>query len=771
MKIRNYSLIVIIVLVLVNACSVDKYIPEDEYLYRGANITMKPDTTGIADLKKVKTELQNVLVPKPNTKFLGNYFGLYFHYKAQREKPGIINKFLNKKIGEEPVYLSDVEIGNTQDLILNRLENRGFFYSRVSADVETNEKKKTGTASYDVSVTTPYKMESYQLVADSLLLYQDMKPLVDESKFFEEMRFDLAKMKQERERLDIGLKEKGYYNFNSGFLIFEADTNQYDNKRFDLYLKIKKDVPNKAIIPYKISKVNIYPNNTLESDSIVKDSIRFNEKTYVQDRDSIFFLPKRLDPFVLIDEGDFYDPKISKATSRRLGSIGAYKFINIDYQEIDTLATDSLGILEANIYLSPLNKRAIRAELQAVTKSNNFAGPSLAVSLTNRNLFKGGEIINIQGRFGYEVQIASGNNTGLNSIQLGLGSDLIFPRLLFPWTPGENFFKYEIPKTKVSLNVDYLKRSQLFALGSASASFGYIWNANRYITHSFDPISINYVDLINTTPEFEAILDNNPYLESSFTQQFIAGSIYNFTYNGMVDQQDTHQVFVNTTLDLAGNVLDLVSGNSDEDPQTVFNLEYAQYAKFDIDLRYHSNFGEGSKIATRLFAGYGMPYGNSDIMPFTKQYFSGGPYSVRAFRTRQLGPGTYNPSDEEENNPDDPNAIDTDYFDRAGNIRLEANIEYRFPLIPPYVNGAVFADAGNVWTSKSDENLKGGRFSSNFTNELGIGTGVGVRVDIQGFVIRFDLAAPMHDPSLEEGQRWTYDFGKPVFNFAIGYPF
>ncbi|MDN3593893.1 BamA/TamA family outer membrane protein [Zunongwangia endophytica] len=773
MRIRNYSVIIIVVLVFVNACSVDKYIPEDEYLYRGADITIKPDTTGIDDLKNVKTELKNVLVPKPNTKFLGKYPGLYFHYKAQREKPGIINKFLNKKIGEEPVYLSDVEVGNTQDLILNRLENRGFFYSRVSADVNTNDEEKTGTAAYDVSVTTPYKMESYQLVADSLLLYQDMKPLVDESKFFEEMRFDLAKMKQERERLDVGLKEKGYYNFNSGFLIFEADTNQYDNKRFDLYLKIKKDVPNKAIIPYKISKVNIYPNNTLESDSIVKDSIRFNEKTYVQDRDSIFFLPKRLDPFVLIDEGDFYDPKVSKATSRRLGSIGAYKFINIDYQEIDTLATDSLGILEANIYLSPLNKRAIRAELQAVTKSNNFAGPSLAVSLTNRNLFKGGEIINIQGRFGYEVQIASGNNTGLNSIQLGLGSDLIFPRLLFPWSPRENFFKYEIPKTKVSLNVDYLKRSQLFALGSASASFGYIWNANRYITHSFDPISINYVDLINTTPEFEAVLDNNPYLESSFTQQFIAGSIYNFTYNGMVDQQDTHQVFVNTTLDLAGNVLDLLSGNSDEDPQTVFNLEYAQYAKLDVDLRYHFNFGEGSKIATRVFAGYGMPYGNSDIMPFTKQYFSGGPYSVRAFRTRQLGPGTYNPSNEEEENgaEEDPDVIDTDYFDRAGNIRLEANIEYRFPLIPPYVNGAVFADAGNVWTSKSDDNLPGGRFSSNFANELGIGTGVGVRVDIQGFVIRFDLAAPMHDPSLEEGQRWTYDLGSPVFNFAIGYPF
>ena len=223
-------------------------------------------------------------------------------------------------------------------------------------------------------------------------------------------------------------------------------------------------------------------------------------------------------------------------------------------------------------------------------------------------------------------------------------------------------------------------------------------------------------------------------------------------------------------MDIAGNLLDLISGNSEEDPQTVFNLEYAQYAKADVDFRYHLNLGGGKKLATRLFAGYGMPYGNSKIMPFTKQYFSGGPYSVRAFRIRQLGPGTYNPDNVPEEE-DDPDLMNTDYFDRAGNIRLEANIEYRFPLFPPYVNGAVFADAGNVWTSTEEDSLPGGKFSSNFMNELGIGTGVGVRVDIQGFVIRFDLAAPMHDPSLPQGERWTYDFGSPIFNFAIGYPF
>ncbi len=194
-------------------------------------------------------------------------------------------------------------------------------------------------------------------------------------------------------------------------------------------------------------------------------------------------------------------------------------------------------------------------------------------------------------------------------------------------------------------------------------------------------------------------------------------------------------------------------------PQTFLNLEYAQYAKADIDLRYHLKTGSDSKIATRLFAGYGLPYGNSDVLPFTKQYFAGGPYSVRAFNTRSLGPGTYTPPDEE-----------GAFFDQAGNIRLEANLEYRFPLFP-YLYGAVFADAGNVWNTGENSTLVGGEFSKDFMNELGIGTGFGLRVDIQSFVIRVDLAAPLHDPSLREGERWEFDYANPVLNFAIGYPF
>ncbi|WP_449274491.1 BamA/TamA family outer membrane protein [Lacinutrix neustonica] len=189
-------------------------------------------------------------------------------------------------------------------------------------------------------------------------------------------------------------------------------------------------------------------------------------------------------------------------------------------------------------------------------------------------------------------------------------------------------------------------------------------------------------------------------------------------------------------------------------------LEYAQYAKADIDLRYHFNFGKSQVIATRLFAGYGLAYGNSDILPFTKQYYSGGPYSVRAFRIRSLGPGTY----------DEQGTDEGTFFDQTGNIRLEANVEYRFPIFG-FFKGALFADAGNVWNSKENPALTGGQFSGDFLSELGMGAGVGLRVDVQGFVIRLDLAAPFHDPAQPKGQRFDFKADEPILNFAIGYPF
>ncbi len=738
------------------SCSIAKYIPENERLYTGATVAIASDSI-LKSQDALQAELESVLSPEPNSKILGMHLGLYYHYKNQQEKPGFINRFLNKKFGEEPVYQSDVEAYEIQDLLLNRLENRGFFYSKASSEFEETEQK--ASVIYSVDIPKPYRMATYQLDSMPSPIESDIKELLKTSPFKTGMRFDLSNMKKERLRIDNSLKNKGYYNFDDTFLIFEADTNRYDNKSFDLFLKLKNAVPKKSTIPYKISKVNIYPNYEV-ADSISKDVVRFDEKNYIQKE--VLFKPKRLDPFITIDENQFYNPETSRNTARRLSTIGAYKYVNIQYKEIDTLATDSLGILEANIYLSPLKKRAFKAELQVVTKSNSFTGPALALTYSNRNVFGGGETFNTTVKVGYEAQLGGGQNSGKTSLELGLKNELIFPRVIFPIAIGDDFFKYSIPKTKTSISVDYLNRSKLYTLLSSTALFGYSWDANKYVTHDINPISINYTELTNTTPEFDDILSDNPFLQRSFEQQFISGLTYSFTYNGMVDANRVHQKFLNFTLDVAGNSISLLGKEETPDaPKTFLGLEYAQYIKADVDIRYHFNFGKDQKIATRIFAGYGLAYGNSDVVPFVKQYFSGGPYSVRAFRIRSLGPGTY---DGAVNNAES-------FFDRTGNIRLEANVEYRFPIFG-FLKGAVFADAGNIWNSVENPTFNGqDKFTSNFINELGMGAGAGIRVDIQSFVIRFDLAAPFHDPSLPEGQRFNFDVGNPILNFAIGYPF
>ena len=733
-------------------------------MYTGATITMDADST-VNDVAKLKENLTKVLRPEPNSKFLGMQLGLYYYYKNQKPKTNFLNKWLFKKFGEKPVYQSDVNELEMEDILLNRLENNGFFYSVATSNFD--EKEKRASIDYQLKIKKPYRMASYALDSFAMPLAADIKKLTNKSPFQKNMRFDLGNLKLERQRLDTELKDLGYYNFNNNFLIFEADTNQYSNKKFDLFLKLKKNVPAKATIPYTLKTINVYPNYNL-SDTTTVDANRFNNKNYYQKE--TFFKPKFLDDFITLKEGENYNPETSKNTARRLSSIGAYKYVNIQYKELDTLAKDGKGELEANIFLSPLTKRAIRAELQAVTKSNNFAGPTLGLVFSNRNLFGGGESLNISSSIGYETQLSSGNNAGLSSLDLELKSELIFPRVIAPFKINDDFFEYSIPKTKTSLSANYLNRSKLYTLLSGSALFGYVWNANKYITYELNPIAVNYTRLSNTTPEFDQILNDNPFLQRSFDQQFISGLTFSFTYNEMLASKRKHQLYFNGTLDVAGNSISLLGKEKEQgQPKEFLGLQYAQYAKADFDFRYHYNFGNNKEhtLATRLFAGYGLAYGNSDVVPFVKQYYSGGPYSVRAFNIRSLGPGTYSDDNNQDNNA---------FFDRTGNIRLEANIEYRFPIYS-FFKGAFFVDAGNVWNSEGNPSFVDANgnqtdtFSSNFINELGMGAGLGLRIDVQGFVIRFDLAAPFHDPALPEGERLDFRIDEPVFNFAIGYSF
>ncbi len=741
-------------------CSVKKFIPEDKLLYTEGKVEIDTASAATKDLKSIKEELQNTLRPEPNKSILGMRLGLYFHYKAQKENPGFITKFLNKKLGEEPVYAADVNLPNISELLLNRLENKGFFYSSANATMIKDEKNKKAKALYHVNLSEAYKLEKFKLdIADSLVIHDAIKATLSETLIKPGMRFDLSTMKAERERIDAALKSNGYYNFQANALIFEADTNQYVGRKFDLFLSLKKGLPKKALIPYKVETINVYPRYSLESKSEAVDTVRYENMNFIQE--GIYFKPKRLAPYILLEEGALYDPVTSNFTGRRLSAIGSYKYVNINYKLKDSISsTDSIGSLVADIQLSPLKKRGIRVELQGISNSNGFAGPGLETSYTNRNVFKGGEIWKTSGDFLYAFQISGKDRSGLTSTEFGLKTDLIFPRLLFPISIDSDFFHYSIPSTKIGVGFKYLNRSQLYSLSSIFTSFGYLWEANSFVTHELNPVVINITNLSNTSPEFEKILAENTYLENSFKQEFIAGLTYRFTFSEF-NTNRRNQFFVNTNLDMAGNLMSLFGKEQANGKKSLFGQEFAQYSKLDVDFRYHYNLNLKQTIAFRLFAGLGLPYGNSEVMPYSKQYFSGGPYSVRAFAIRSLGPGTYSPETE--------GGADS-FFDRTGNIRLEANVEYRFPIIS-FFEGAIFADAGNIWNTKAIENLPGAKFSSDFINELGIGTGIGLRVDIQNFILRFDLAVPLHDPALPKEDRWVNDFGSPVFNFAIGYPF
>jgi outer membrane protein insertion porin family len=749
-------------LILAASCSVKRYIPEHEKLYRGAAIDLVTQENKKEE-NQISDEIDALMRPKPNQRILGIYPGLWAYFRGSRENAGFIARFLKDKIGEQPIYLSQVDRDKTMDLIRNRLENRGFFHSLMSSEIK--EKRYTASIDYAVELFEPYRLVHYSYEGIGKEIDGEIQEALDKGSVKLGMRFDLDVLQEERVRLDEHLKNRGYYNFNPDFLVFEADTNiSSSDRNFDLFLRLKRNVPEASVIPYTVDQIKVFPNYSLYEDGGLLDTLVVNHKEFIQG--VVVFKPKLLDPYILIQKGERFNPIKSRLTSNRLSSIGNYRFVNLRYEDLQ--ATDSTGSLYANIYLSPLNKRSVRAELQGVSKSNNFAGPAFNLTFRNRNLFLGGETFQLSSRIAYETQVASGDRRGLNSLELGLKADLIFPRVVF-FIPVNERFHYSVPKTKITLGTEYQNRGGLYRLNTLTANYGYFWNANRHVYHEINPLSINLVNLSRTSEQFEDILNQNPFLRNSFEQQFIAGLNYTFNFNHLMDKEKTHGVFIGTTLDFAGNSINFFNRVFNEEPYDFFGLRYAQYSRADVDLRYYFRMSPDHLLAYRLFGGVGVPYGNSTSLPFVKQFFAGGPNSVRAFRIRSLGPGTYRPEQFDLGS----------FFDQAGDIRIEGNLEYRFPIVS-ILKGAFFVDAGNVWLMNENEALPGGKFSSNWMKEMAVGAGFGLRFDVDFFVIRFDFATPLRKPYLQERERWIKDFSlgsgdwrreNLIFNFAIGYPF
>jgi outer membrane protein assembly factor BamA len=455
----------------------------------------------------------------------------------------------------------------------------------------------------------------------------------------------------------------------------------------------------------------------------------------------------------------------------RLISLGTFKFVKNEFAETPAKGDNQL---DTYYYLTPYAKKSLRAELTGRTTSANFTGTEVTLSWRNRNAFRGAELLTLSAYGGTDIQV-SGINKGNSLFRLGVEANLNIPRFISP-------FKFKssssfIPRTRVLLGADLLNRFESYTLNSFRTSLGYIWKEDIKREHQLNLINVNYVRQLNLTDPYKLLLDSNPNLRRAIEEQFIIGPNYNFLYTNTSETRKTNTFYYNGNIEVSGTLIGLATGANamKSKPKELFGTPFSQYVRLENDFRHYFNLGFGSQIASRIITGIGIPYGNSVSLPFIKQFFIGGTNSLRAFRARSVGPGVYRNSKEE------ARAVSIT-ADKTGDIKLEFNTEYR-PKFNEMLRGAVFLDAGNIWLTKDDATypMPGGKFSKEFLNELAVGAGVGLRIDLSFFVLRLDLATPLRKPWLPQGQRWVlsdFDLASPewrkenlVFNLAIGYPF
>ena len=484
-NISNYLIgaYTLLVLIIISSCKVKKFIPEGEHLYEGAKIELNfPEE--IKKDKVLRRALNNAVIPEPNSAFLGMHIGLWAHYKVEAGKDGFISRYLEKRYGEEPVYLSSVDFRENEKLLVNRLENRGYFFPDIS--YASAIKKKKAYAVYSIEPGIPYTLESYQYQSDSAdALDQAISDLLKDSDLQPGEKFNLENLKSERRRIDKHLKEHGYFYFNSKYLKFTTDTNQYPHRGFDLYLKLTEDAPRERLKPYRLGKVSVYSNIEHSEQENIPDSSEVNGIHFFQNPEWV--QSEYIDKQIVTVPDSLYRLRYAQATSRRLSSLGAYQHANVRFMPSDTGNSDTSDLLEARIFLTPAKKFNIRAGMHGYTKSTGFAGPGLVVNFQNRNFLKGAEVLEIVGTLGYEFQISRGSSRGLNNFEFRLENSLIYPRLLAPRIKFNKFKSYSVPNTRVKLNFNFQQRALYYSLNNFYTALSYDWYSNARVRWEATP--------------------------------------------------------------------------------------------------------------------------------------------------------------------------------------------------------------------------------------------------------------------------------------------
>ncbi|MDA3952208.1 MAG: BamA/TamA family outer membrane protein [Bacteroidales bacterium] len=772
-NLQCFGLLIFFFVILFSSCSPVKYVPDDEYLLDRYRIK-------VIEGKVKKEEIKNFVRQKPNKRILGLRFHLWLYNLSRKDsnkEKGLSNWL--RTIGEEPIIYDDFVANKSVGLLKSYFDNKGYYNSKVIDTVLL--KRKRARVLYKIEINEPYKINKIKFTCNDTLLAPDF--LTDTLKSLIKIgdNFDLDVIQDERQRIETNLKNKGYYSFNKEFIYFQADSSA-KTRKVDLILKIQnfqeKD-SNKAIISTShkkamINKVFVFTNfDQKQALELGDDYYKNLDTSYVK---GVYFISKGIDKLNkrvilqsnFLQEGELYSLDKANRTYKNLTMLRLFKIINIQFDIFNSLENDSLnlGYLNCNIKLTKHLLQSYTVELQGTNSYGNI-GIGGNFLYRHRSIFGGAEITDF--RINGAIEAIDEANVAGNFYTTEFGGNVTvsIPKFILPVFKGEKFSKKYTPKTLISIGYKFQDRID-YRRSLVNMSYGYLWDGNKFLKHSVKLLDLNAVDLPNATQEFKEYIDSTN-LRSSYEKNIVSASSYSLIFNNQDIRKVRDFYFCIFSSELSGNLLsvfsDLTNANKNENGSyEIFGIPFSQYAKFDVDFRFYDIVDKSNTVVYRIFGGIGIPYGNSGSLPFEKMYFSGGANGIRAWNVRDLGPGSYS------------GVSGTRFPNQTGDIKLEANIEYRFKLFW-VLEGALFIDAGNVWNIYSDD-FEGGLFRfSKFYNEFAIGSGIGTRFDFSFFLFRLDLGIKLRDPAMLEGDRWMSGFNDLTWNddftinIGIGYPF
>ena len=731
----------ITILLAVSSCSSVKYVDD------GSLLLNKVEVKVVGNYDDINVgQLKSYVRQKGNSRWFSSVkIPLATYSLSGRDTSRWVNKML-RSIGEAPVLFDSIGAQRSCEDLRLALRNMGYMDAQVEMTPRMRGPKKMD-AVYLLYPGEPYYVRHFNYDIRDSIVAQIISDNTNGKTFIQDgMRFNVNSLNDERKRITDLLTDRGYHKFHKDYITFRADSS-IGNKTFDLSLILHQYVAGR-------DSLSLHPR-------YIVNSISYSSGN---PSDSLIHLRRSvLAANTAIKDGDYFSSSALRKTYNQFGRLQAVKYTNISFAE-----NENSRLLDCNIQLITNKPHSISFEPEGTNTAGDL-GAAFAITYQNRNLFKGSEVFNLQLRGAYEAIRGLEGYKNQDFIEYSVESSLSFPRIIAPKFLTNIIGNRYDARSEVSVMYDLQNRPE-YHRRVLSMAWKYKWsNEGHHDRYQIDLLDINYLFMpwISDTFRKDYLEDDtnrNAILRYNYENLLIMKWGVGYNYNN-------GRYAIKANVETSGNLLNLCSGllnfeKNEQGQYQVFGIAYAQYAKADFDFTNNISFDYNNQLIFHVGFGIAYPYGNSTILPFEKRYFSGGANSVRGWSVRELGPGKFKGTDG-----------NIDFINQTGDMKLDLNVEYRAHLFWK-MNGALFVDAGNIWTIRNYEDQPGGQFKfSEFWKQIAVGYGIGFRMNFDYFILRFDLGMKAVNPSYEIDGGEQFPLVKPkfsrdfTFHFAVGLPF